>query len=233
MPALPLLYPSHMYILFSSGCSCQQTKCCAAGVGIVCQICGTNVTMCRFWGGARMCVWVHYIDASISCCGLLREIERESANSKSFLACSVMNGFVGSCMRIQWEKTTLYQETSSVNTLTQSARASFLHTKAALLFWLMLLAPLHYEPARWDLCKQPAMQMMASRRRMCTCIVQHAREPWEKLFFNPLTSPDRVYFLHLMTAPSSAFMKWVELLLPIVGNSCLRFAGVVLSDEAP
>ena len=52
---------------------------------------------------------LHYIDASISCCGLKLEGERErekdgakqeSANSKSFLArslaCSVMNGFVGS-----------------------------------------------------------------------------------------------------------------------------------------
>lgn len=102
---------------------------------------------------------VHYIDASISaagCCEPARSsADGESANSKSFLACSVMNGFVGSCMRIQWEKTTLYQETSSVNTLTQRFFPS--HTKAgAALLFLLLLAPLHYMRKR-DLCKQPAI----------------------------------------------------------------------------
>jgi hypothetical protein len=62
-----------------------------------------------------------------------------------------MNGFVALFvsvyMRIQWEKTTLYQETSSVNTLTMCACFFFFaDTKACELLLLFLLLPLlHYE----------------------------------------------------------------------------------------
>jgi hypothetical protein len=126
-------------------------------------------------------------------------------------------------MRIQWEKTTLYQETSSVNTLTQ--RASFLPTqKLALLFFscALLLAPLHYER---DLCKQPAMQMMASRHREYDVHVHAAPRSRGKSTF---LTPTAVCFLHLMTMRAECIREVGQ----IVAAYCCKFLAL-RSDKAP